>query len=254
MKTGIFTLALACVAAPVLAQTPKPVRRASPSLLAKVDSIFLPYARPDRPGYAIAIVQNGRLRHARGYGSANLDYQIPLTPQSVFHVASLSKQFTAAAVAILIRQGKVTLKDPVKAHIPSFPDYPGPVCIEHLIYMTSGLAEYYTLPRANGRDWDRDYFTVQDAIAATLAQPTLLFRPGSRWAYSNVNYQILAEIVERVSGSSFASFVDREIFRPLNMTRTLVNDDLGDLACSPQSKTLSAGMRPSTLMHWVDQR
>jgi CubicO group peptidase (beta-lactamase class C family) len=192
-----------------------------------VDSIFLPYARLDRPGYAVGIIQDGRVQLARGYGSANLDYQIPITSQSVFNVASLSKQFTAAAVAILIRRGKVKLEHRVKDHLPTFPDYPGPVRIEHLVYMTSGLPEYYTLPRPDGRDWEEDYFTVQDAIAATLGQHALLFHPGTRWAYSNVNYQILAEIVARVSRNSFASFVDREVFEPLHMTSSLVNDDLG---------------------------
>jgi CubicO group peptidase (beta-lactamase class C family) len=192
-----------------------------------VDGLFADHARLDRPGYAVGVVRDGRLVHAKGYGSANLDHQVPITPRSVFNIASLSKQFTAACVALLVQRGRLSLDDEVRRHIPDFPAYPGPVRLKHLVYMTSGLHEYYTLPRPGRRDWHADAFTVSDAIQASLAQPELEFRPGSRWAYSNVNYMLLAEIVARVSGISFAEFARTEVFLPLGMTSTLVNDELG---------------------------
>jgi CubicO group peptidase (beta-lactamase class C family) len=191
------------------------------------DALFAPYDRLDRPGYAVGIVQRGRLVYARGFGGANLDYEIPITKASVFNVASLAKQFTAACIGILVVRGRLSLDDEVQRHIPEFPSYPGPVRVKHLVYMTSGLPEYYTLPRPGGRTWDRDYFTVDDAISTVLREPRLRFAPGTQWSYSNINYMLLAEIVRRVSGLTLAEFARREIFEPLGMRHSRFNDDLG---------------------------
>ena len=195
--------------------------------LARVGALFASYDRADSPGYAVGIVQRGELRFARGFGSANLERSTPISPGSVFNVASLSKQFTGAAIGILILRGQVSLEDEVRRHIAEFPAYPGPVRVKHLVYMTSGLPEYYTLPRPGGRSWDRDHFTLDDAIKAVLAEPRLRFSPGTQWSYSNTNYMLLAEIVRRVSGIPFAGFVRKEIFEPLGMRHSQVNDDLG---------------------------
>ncbi len=191
-----------------------------------VDAVFAEFDHPNTPGYAIGVVQGGELVYTRGFGSANLDYGIPITGHSVFNVASLSKQFTAAALALLIQEGRVSLEDPVRDHIAEFPERFGALQVKHLVYMTSGLPEYYRQERPGQRTWSQDYFTVDDAIAASLAQPALDFEPGTAWAYSNVNYMLLAEIVERVSGESFATFTQRRIFEPLGMTATHFNDDV----------------------------
>jgi CubicO group peptidase (beta-lactamase class C family) len=191
-----------------------------------VDAVFAEFGSVTTPGYAAGIIRNGRLVYARGFGAANLDYRIPITPRSAFNVASLSKQFTAAAIALLVLEGKVSLAHPLGKHIAETPARFRDVRLEHLVYMTSGLPEYYRQPRPGGRTWDRDVFTVDDAIAATFAAPRLEFAPGSRWAYSNVNYMLLAKIVERVSGESFAAFLRRRIFGPLEMNDTHVNDDV----------------------------
>ena len=190
-----------------------------------IDSLFAEYDRSDAPGFAVGVIQGGELVYAKGFGSANLDYHIPISTESVFNLASLSKQMTAACIALLIQQGKVSLDADVKTYISEFPDYPGPVKVKHLIYMTSGLNEYYRLERPGGKDWFLDYFTVDDAIALSLEQPELDFVPGSAWAYSNINYMLLAEIVERVSGMTFASFAEQYLFEPLGMHNTHVNDD-----------------------------
>jgi CubicO group peptidase (beta-lactamase class C family) len=211
---------------PLQAQLRTAIADLSPARADQIDRIFAPLAGPNSPGYAVGVIQRGKLIYARGFGSANLDHRIPITPASVFNTASLAKQFTAAAIAILVRRGQISLEDPVRRFIPEMPAYPQPLLIKHLVYMTSGLREYYSVPRPSGRDWDRDHFTVAEAIAATLSQPSLAFRPGERWAYSNVSYMLLAEIVARVSGMRFSEFADREIFRPLGMTSTHVNDDL----------------------------
>lgn len=194
---------------------------------ARVDAQFAAYDSAARPGYVVGIIRRGELVYARGFGSANLDYAIPLTHASVFNVASLTKQFTAAAIGLLIVRGRVSLEDDVRRHIAEFPTYPEPVKVKHLVYMTSGLPEYYSLRRPGGRTWDLDHFTVVDAIAAVLNEPRLRFAPGTQWSYSNINYILLAEIVSRVSGMTFAEFLRREVFVPLGMTNSLINDDLG---------------------------
>jgi CubicO group peptidase (beta-lactamase class C family) len=208
------------------AQSTQRIAEADSARLARIDTMFAPYAGVDRPGFAVGIMQGGRLVYARGFGSASLEHGIPITPASAFNAASLAKQFTAASIGILIRRGKLSLNDEVKRHIPEFPSYLGAVRIKHLVYMTSGLPDYYTLPRLGGRTWDLDYFSNEDAIRTVLEQ-RLLFEPGSRWAYSNVNYMLLAEIVRRVSGSTLARFAQQEIFEPLGMKNSLFNDDLG---------------------------
>ena len=191
----------------------------------RIDSLFGDVVT-EGPGYAVGIIQEGALIWHKGYGMANLDYQIPLSSKTVFNVASLSKQFTAAALALLILEGKVSLDDPVQHHLPEFPDYPGPVRIKHLVYMTSGIPEYYQQERPGGKSWSSDYFTVDDAIAASLAQPELEFLPGTAWAYSNVNYMLITQIVESVSGLPFSRFAKERIFQPLGMIHTHVNDDV----------------------------
>ncbi len=210
------------------AQRPKPLPllAETPALAAKIDRVFADCA-PSRPGYAVGVVQHGALVYAKGFGSANLDYGLPITPRSAFNVASLSKQFTAACAAILIHRGSLSLEDPARRYIPEMPAYGASIRVKHLVYMTSGLPEYYRQPRPGGKDWGRDYFTVHDAAAASFAAKKLTFEPGAKWAYSNINYMLLAEIVRRVSDVPFADFAKREIFDPLSMADSHFNVDLG---------------------------
>jgi CubicO group peptidase (beta-lactamase class C family) len=196
-----------------------------------IDRVFAKFANDSSPGYAVAVLREGRPVFWRGYGMANLDERSPITPSTVFNIASLSKQFTAACVALLILEGRVRLDDTVSTYVPELARYHRrgrpPILIKHLIYMTSGLPEYFSVPRGGGRSWDPyDQFTVKDAIAAALASDTLLFAPGSRWAYSNINYMLLAQVVERVTGQPFADFAEQRLFRPLGMRATQVNADV----------------------------
>ncbi len=192
-----------------------------------IDSVFADVATGASPGYALGIFRDGEVSYARGYGMANLDHGVPISSSSVFNVASLSKQFTAAAVALLVLRGEVALDEEVRTYVPELPAAFGPIEVRHLVYMTSGLPEYYRLPRPGNRDWNSDHFTVADALDAVMASPEADFEPGTEWAYSNTNFQLLAEIVARVSGSSFADFLDDHVFAPLEMHSTHVNSDLG---------------------------
>jgi len=198
-----------------------------PGVVGAIDAVFADVEGVERPGYAVGVVRGGELVYGRGFGGAELDHGVAITPDTVFNVASLSKQFTGAAVALLVVRGELRLEDEVRRHVAEFPRRFGAVRVEHLVYMTSGLPEYFRLERPGGRDWQLDHFTVDDALAAVFAQPALEFEPGSRWAYSNTNYQLLAEIVERVAGVPFGEFMEREIFEPLGLRDTHVDVDLG---------------------------
>lgn len=199
--------------------------RLTESQVARIDAIFADAAARAGPGYSVGVVRDGQLAFARGYGLANLDHGVPLTPTSVLNIASLSKQFTGAAVALLVVDRELSLDDSLGELLADVPDAHAGVTVAHLVYMTSGIPEYYEQERPGGRTWTRDYFEVDDAIAASLAQPPD-FVPGTEWSYSNVNYMLLTRIVERVSGESFASFARRRIFEPLGMANTHVNDDV----------------------------
>lgn len=191
-----------------------------------IDAVFADYAGSDSPGYAVGVVREGKLVFGRGYGMANLDDQVPITSESAFHLASLSKQFTAAAIALLIMDGKVSLETPVAKYFPETRKFGADLRLKHLMYFTSGIPDYTTRPRANGLPWFSDYyFTTDEAIAASLAADKLMFAPGTDWAYSNVNFMMLAKIVEKESGMPFSRFVESRIFAPLGMEHSHVDDD-----------------------------
>ena len=217
-----LVLLLAATPAALPAQRPD----LDPRVTSQIDSLFRPFDRSDSPGYAVGIVRDGQLVFAKGYGRANLDDDVAITSRTAFHLASLSKQFTAAAVALLIQDGALSLEAPVSKYIPETAKYGPDLRIKHLVYFTSGLHEYFALPRANGDPWfSSHYFTVDDALRIALTPDTLKFAPGARWDYSNSDYMLLARIVERVSGKPFGDFLQARVFAPLGMSNTHLDDD-----------------------------
>jgi CubicO group peptidase (beta-lactamase class C family) len=202
----------------------------SPDIQAKIDAIFEPYARTDSPGYALGLLKDGVFVMEKGYGQANLDDQIPITPQTSFHLASLSKQFTGSAVALLILDGKLSLEEPISKYIPETAKYGDELRIKHLVYMTSGLHEYTDLPRDSGQPWMTfDYFTRDEAIRTALKPPSLEFVPGTQWAYRNINYMLLTRVVEQISGEPFSTFMQQRVFGPLGMRNSLIDDDTTEI-------------------------
>jgi CubicO group peptidase (beta-lactamase class C family) len=191
---------------------------------AEIDRLF---ARPPRsPGYALAIIRDGEFAVRKGYGLADLDDDIGITAETSFHLASLSKQFTGAAIALLILEHRIALTDPVAKYIPEVGKYGNGLRIEHLLYMTSGLHEYTEVPRRSGDPWATFYyFTRDEAIRAALGPPHLEFAPGASWAYRNINYMLLTKIVEVVSHQSFSAFMHDRVFGPLGMVHTEIDDD-----------------------------
>lgn len=221
MRTRLFlafSLVCCCLVTTALAQnTEDPLTK-------KVDQLFATWDKPESPGAAIAVIKDGVVVYKRGYGSANLEYNVPITPQTVFHVASVSKQFTAFAIALLAHQGKLSLDDDIRKHLPEVPDFGKKITIRHLIHHTSGLRDQWTLLGMAGWRLD-DVITKEHILKMVRHQKELNFDPGAENLYSNTGYTLLAVIVERVSGQSFRDYTDANIFKPLGMTNTHFHDD-----------------------------
>ena len=185
---------------------------------------FAQWDRSDSPGCAVGVLRDGRIAYARGYGMANLDLGIALSPHSVLDIGSTSKQFTAMAVVLLAQQGKLSLDDDVRRHIPELPTYEKPVTVRHLLTHTSGLRDYLTLWYLAGID-DADFTTEAEALDIIRRQKVLNFQPGEQRLYSNSGFFLASVLVERVSGRSLAQFAADHIFRPLGMRHTRFNND-----------------------------
>ncbi len=199
------------------------------SITSRVDKIFEKWDQPNSPGCALAVIKDGRIVYKRGYGIANLDHDVPITPSTVFFVASVTKQFTAAAIALLAQQGKLSLDDEVRKYIPAVPDFGAPITIRHLIHHTSGL-----------RDWLPGAVLPDDVLELVSRQKELNFRPGEKDLYSNMGYRLLGLIVERASDQSLREFARANIFQPLGMEKTHFHDDPGE-----KVRNLAYGYEPT---------
>ncbi len=191
---------------------------------AKVDALFAEWAKPDSPGCAVAVVRGRKILNAKGYGMANLEHDIPITPRTVFYIGSVGKQFTAYAIVRLAQQGKLSLDDDVHKYLPELHDFGRPVTIRHLIHHTSGLRDYFELLTLSGTR-EGDLVTQHDILRIVWKQRELNFPTGERHLYSNSNYALLATIVERVTGESYRAWMARNVFEPLGMSQTQVGDD-----------------------------
>jgi CubicO group peptidase (beta-lactamase class C family) len=190
-----------------------------PDLSAKVDSLFSQFNNSNSPGCAVGIMQDGEIIYERGYGLANLEYGIPITPKTIFHIASVSKQFTAFSIVLLAQQGKISLGDDIRKYLPEVPDFGKKITIRNLIYHTSGLRDQWELLLIGG--WRLDDVITQGQILKLVShQKELNFSPGDEYMYCNTGYTLLAEIVSRVSGKSFDEFTRENIFNPLEMENT----------------------------------
>lgn len=219
-------MALLMLAGMAACPTPASARSLPPDVAARVDSLFSAYDRTDGPGYVVGFIQNGELAFARGYGMADLDHSVRLSRSTVFHLASVSKQFTGAAAALLIQDGKLSLSDPVARWIPQAAKFGPNLRVEHLVYFTSGLPEYWDRPRPGGTPWHSFYiFDNNDMVEAVLSADQLDFTPGSKWRYTNSDYLLLAEVIESASGKPLSAFLQERVFAPLGMLTAQVNDD-----------------------------
>ncbi|NKB67862.1 MAG: serine hydrolase [Candidatus Latescibacteria bacterium] len=194
------------------------------NIKSQIDPLFAAWDRTDAPGLALAVVRDGYVVHRRGYGLANLEYQVPITPTTLFNVGSITKQFTAAAMALLACEGKLSLDDDIRTHLPYLPDYGRPLTYRQIMNHTSGLRSSTDVLFLAG--WRKeDLMTQGDILALARRQQDLNFAPGSEWEYSNTGYYLLAEAVQAVTGLSLGEFLQQRFFTPLGMADSLIFDD-----------------------------
>ncbi len=199
-------------------------RDASPDSGADIDALFSRWTT-STPGCAVGVSVNGKPVLEKAYGMADLEHDVPNRPDTIFEAGSVSKQFTAAAVLLLARDGKLSLDDPVRKYIPELPDYGTPITIRQMLQHTSGLRDWGNVEDIAGWPRGTRVYTHAHVLDILGRQKHLNFTPGTRWSYSNSGYNLAAILVSRVSGDSFAEFSRKRIFEPLGMTRTSWRDD-----------------------------
>ncbi len=173
------------------------------------------------PGLSLAVVEGGRLRKARGYGLADIELRVPATPDTVYQIGSMTKQFTAAGIMLLLQAGKTSLGDTIHKYLPDLPVAWRGVTLRHLLTHTSGIKDFADLADTGG-ERGRDYTKAQ--VIALVSGAPLEFQPGEKWSYSNTGYFLLGMIIERVSGRPYGDFLRERIFHPLGMAATRLND------------------------------
>ena len=183
----------------------------------KIDEIFNDYNKPDMPGAAVMVVKNGKVIFEKGYGLANVEENLPVTSATNFRLASVTKQFTAMSILMLIDRSRLKLETTLKEIFPDFPDYGKNIKIKNLLQHTSGLLDY--------EDLISDTATVQvndkDVLDLIMQTDSIYFQPGSQHRYSNTGYALLALTVEKISGKTFRDFLRDNIFQPLGMDNTI---------------------------------
>lgn len=196
---------LACAAFPILAQS---------TIEPGIDEIMRKAFPPQEPGAAIVVVKDGRTIHRRGYGMANMELGVAIEPDMVFRIGSVTKQFTAVAILMLMEEGKLSLQDEITKFFPDYPTQGQKITVEHLLTHTSGIKSYTNLPEWIGTM--RKDVSMREMIDLFKDKP-MEFAPGTQWNYNNSGFVLLGAIVEKISGQSYADFVEKRIFAPLGM-------------------------------------
>ena len=194
----------------------------------RVDRVFARYTK-ETPGCAVGVARDGREVFARAYGMADLEHDITATPATIYEAGSVSKQFTAAAVVLLAQQGKLSLDDDVRKHIPEVPNYGAPITIRHLLTHTSGLRDWGSVAGIAGWPRTRRAHTHAHVLDIISRQTALNYPPGAAYSYTNSGYNLLVMIVDRASGMPFADFTGKYLFEPLGMTSTEWRDDFTEI-------------------------
>lgn len=229
----------------------------------KIDSLFAEYTS-ESPGVAVVVVRGGQIIFQKGYGMANLEYKVPVTPQTVFNIASVSKQFTAFAIYLLEKQGKISFEDDIRKYIPELPQYEKPIRIRHLLAHTSGMRDQAAILALAGWQMD-DLVTTEQILKIMSKQEALNFKTGTAFGYSNTGYTLLAEAIKRITGLSFSDFTQATIFKPLGMTNSIFYEDFHEVLNKHRAysyekingefvkrELLAANVGPSNLMTTVE--
>lgn len=190
----------------------------------RVDSVFAEWNRAGSPGLALTVVRDGRVLLERGYGHASIEHNVRITPTTVFDVASVSKQFAGLAIAMLVDQGRIKLEDDIRKYLPELRETGHTITVDHLVHHTSGLRDWPGTLAIAGWRMD-DVIAYDQILRMAFNQQSLNFAPGAEYTYSNTGYNLLAEIIARVTGKSFRVWTDENLFRPLGMTSSHFHDD-----------------------------
>ena len=200
-----------------------------PDKVSQIDAVFADMSAPQHPGGALLVIDHDEIVYQRGYGLADLETQQPITSDTSFYLASLSKQFTAMAIMLLAEQQKLSYDDHLVTYFPQFPPWAADITLRHLLYHTSGLPEYFSLFTAHSdgtpvREFTRDITSISNntVLHRVIREAAPVFPAGERYAYCNTGYILLALVVQAVSGEPFSAFLKSHIFDPLGMAHTLV--------------------------------
>jgi CubicO group peptidase (beta-lactamase class C family) len=224
MKHALFKFLIAALCGATISSMAC-AQQSQPDVTTALDRIFQTFNRPAGAGCAIGISREGAAPILRGYGSADLEHDVPFTPDSVSEAGSVSKQFTSASVLLLVDQGKLKLTDDIRRYLPEMPDYGTPITINQLLSHTSGLRDWGSVEDISGWPRSTRTYTNIEALDIAARQQHLNYQPGTEYSYTNTGYNLLAVIVERVSGQSLAQYSHDHLFVPLKMTHTQWRDD-----------------------------
>ncbi|MEO0555334.1 MAG: serine hydrolase [Bacteroidota bacterium] len=189
----------------------------------KVDKLFEKYISPDKPGAAVVVIKDGQVVHKNTFGLADYENQVPISTSTVFDIASVSKQFVGYAIAVLEKEGKLNLNDDVRNYIPEFSDFGHTITIGHLLYHQSGLRDWVSIMKLAGVGFN-DVLTFEQILNMVYRQEALNFVPGTRHIYSNTGYNVLVEVVQRITDQTFRAWTKERIFQPLGMNNTFFKD------------------------------
>jgi CubicO group peptidase (beta-lactamase class C family) len=189
----------------------------------QIDSLFLAWNQPNHPGGAIGIMQHGKLVYSKAYGLASLEYLVPNTANTNFNIASISKQFTSMGILILEQQGKLSIDEDIRTYLPELPDFGEKITLRHCMHHTSGMRSLHALLGMAGWRGD-DMRNNADLFRLMKKQKDLNFKPGSEYLYCNTGYMLMADIIEKISGEKFADWMKKNIFDPLGLVATYVED------------------------------
>jgi CubicO group peptidase (beta-lactamase class C family) len=197
---------------------------ADAGLTQKVDQIFAAFDKTDSPGCALGVVRDGNFIYQHGYGMASLELGVPLTPESVFYMGSVSKQFTAASVVLAAEQGFLSLDDDIRKYVPEIPSYGKPITLREMLHHTSGFRDVLSLLFLSGRNFE-DIHPTSEMLDLLSRQKALNYAPGEEYLYSNTNFFLMSVVIKRATGKPLSQFADENIFKPLGMTHTRFYDD-----------------------------